>query len=335
MTTVIVWFLTSATIIVIAGSMLTTFADAIAELTGLGRLIVGSVLLAAGTSLPELTVDIAAVRLGAVDLAAGDLLGSCLMNLFILALLDLTSRSRGKMLSRQSAAHALSGSVSIVMTAVVAFGLLTGPPFARYAVMGISLVAPLVLLTYLLGVRLVYLDQRIAVREFAEKEPDHAAPTTRLTLPTAIGGFAVCAIVILLVGPSMARSAEQLAEMTGLGDTFVGTTLVALCTSLPEFVSMLAALRIGALDLAIGNAFGSNAFNMVLFLPLDLATSEPLFSVVSMRHAITAIGAIIATQIVILGQLYQAERRIRGIEPDATLVIFIVVAVLATIHLIP
>ena len=88
-------FIVCAGIIILAGTFLTRYADAIAEITKLGRLVVGSVLLAGATSLPELTVDISAVRLGLADLAVGDLLGSSLMNLLILALLDLSHHSRG------------------------------------------------------------------------------------------------------------------------------------------------------------------------------------------------------------------------------------------------
>ena len=131
-------FLLCAAVIIVAGTFLSKYADAIAELTGLGRLLIGSVLLAGATSLPELTVDISAVRLGTMDLAVGDLLGSSLMNLLILALLDLSYHSRGRMLSKQAAAHALSGSVSAVLTCLIALGLLTGKLQGAHAVLGVT-----------------------------------------------------------------------------------------------------------------------------------------------------------------------------------------------------
>ncbi|MDZ4851644.1 MAG: sodium/calcium exchanger protein [Pirellulaceae bacterium] len=94
-------FLVLAVVVALAGTFLAKSADQIAEITRLGRLLIGSVLLAAATSLPELTVDISAVRQGMPDLAVGDLFGSSLMNLLILAALDLAHRSGGKMLSRE------------------------------------------------------------------------------------------------------------------------------------------------------------------------------------------------------------------------------------------
>jgi cation:H+ antiporter len=117
-------FVFFAALIVGAGSFLSHYADAIAEITGFGRMLIGSVLLASATSLPELSVDIACIRQGNPDLAVGDLLGSSLMNLLILAVLDLTYRSRGKMFSRAASGHALGGAASIALTAIVAVSLL-------------------------------------------------------------------------------------------------------------------------------------------------------------------------------------------------------------------
>jgi cation:H+ antiporter len=328
-------FVLCAGIIVVAGTFLTQYADAIAAITKLGRLVVGSVLLAGATSLPELTVDISAVRMGLADLAVGDLLGSSLMNLLILAVLDLSHHPRGKMLSRQGAAHALSGSVSAGLMGLVALGLLTANAFEPFAVFGISPAIFLLVIAYCFGVRLVYLDQRIAVQTAAEQGEVATSLRSAMTLTKALVGFAICAAVIFLSGPYLAESAGELADKTGLGNTFVGTTLVALSTSLPELVSMLAALRLGAIDLAIGNAFGSNAFNMILFAPLDFVHHDSLLAAVSPRHAITCVAAMLATLVAIMGQLYQSKSRTRLIEPDAWLVILIVVGALGLIYYVP
>ncbi len=109
MTGAILQFLIAAAIIVAAGTFLSRFADIIAEVTGMGRLLIGSILLAGATSLPELSVDISAVRKGLPNVAVGDLMGSSLMNLLILGIVDLLPGSRGRALSRISSAHALPG----------------------------------------------------------------------------------------------------------------------------------------------------------------------------------------------------------------------------------
>ncbi len=324
-------FVACAAVIVVAGTFLSKFADAIADLTGLGRLLIGSVLLAGATSLPELTVDISAVRLGAANLAVGDLLGSSLMNLLILAVLDLTHHSRGKMLSKQAAAHALSGSLAAALTALVGLGLLTGNALAPFTLFGVSPAIYLLVISYALGVRLIYLDQRIAARAAG---PEAAAPPPGMTLTKAIAGFAICSVVILVAGPFLAHAADELARQTGLGGTFVGTTLVAFSTSLPELVATLAALRLGSHDLAIGNIFGSNAFNMILLAPLDAVHQGSLLAAVAPGHTITCFAVVLAMLVTIMGQLYQSEMRTRLIEPDAWLVILIVAGSLALIYFV-
>jgi cation:H+ antiporter len=312
-------FVVSALFIVAAGTLLTHCADLIAERTGLGRLLIGTVLLAAATSLPELTVDIAAVRAGWTDLAVGDLIGSSLMNLLILAILDLPVVSRGLMLSRLAAGHALSGNVSAALTILMGLCLVTRPVSAAGEVLGVSYGIGLIVAGYVLGVRLVYYDQR-ASAALAEKvltEKRHGG------LAKPIAGFVLAAGVIVLAGPYLSHAAADIAELSGLGKTFVGTTLVAFSTSLPELVTSITAVRMGAYDLAIGNVFGSNSFNMTLLLPLDMVHPGPLLQAVSANHVITCQATVLATMVVVLGQLYQVKKRRLLIEPDAVVVIVI------------
>lgn len=322
-------FAICASIIVVAGTYLAKYADAIAESTNFGRLLIGSVLLAGATSLPELAVDISAIRMGAPDLAVGDLFGSCLANLLILAILDLMQRSSGGMLSRHAARHALSGSMSAALMTVAGIALLTAPLTENRTLLGIGPGLWILATVYIGGVRIVYLDQRVSAAE-ATGDLDHITETPR-ALSKALIGFTAAAVVILIVGPFMAHAAESFAKATGLGRTFVGTTLVALSTSLPEFVASLAAVRMGAHDLAIGNVFGSNAFNMLLLVPLDIAQPGSLMAALSIGHGITCLSAILATQTAIMGQLYNVEGRYRFIDPDAWLVIAIVIGGLALV----
>jgi cation:H+ antiporter len=331
MGTAVLQFVVSALVIIVAGAALTRCADAIADLTKIGRLLVGSILLAGATSLPELAVDINAVRFGMPDLAVGDLVGSSLFNLLILAILDLTHHSRGQMLSRTAAAHALSGTTSIALAALAAIFILIGHRWPELVVGGIGIGCLVIGLAYAFTVRLVFYDQRLAAQQ-TEGESNHGPGPSTLTLPRATIGFASSAITILVAGPFMAESAGTLAALSGLGNTFMGSTLVAFSTSLPELVATLTAVRLGAFDLAIGNIYGSNAFNMVLLVPLDLFTPGSLLATVSQTHAVTCICTVLITSVIVMGQLYQMERRIRFLEPDALLVILLVFASLALIY---
>jgi cation:H+ antiporter len=313
-----------ALVIVIAGHYLAAFADVISERSGLGRTLTGIVLLATATSMPELAVDCSAALIGAVDLAVGDLLGSSLMNLLILGMIDLTHFSKGRMLSPMAAAHALSASMSILLTALVLLALLIRP---EWTVFGLGPGAVIVFLAYLFGLRLVYFDQRAAaqVDEYAG-----ASPST--TLYRAVLGFLAMTAVILLAAPALAYVADRLADETGLGGTFVGTTLVALTTSLPEIVTTLAAARMGAHNLAVGNILGSNSFNMALLLPVDAFYRGNLLAVASATHAISAATIIIVSTVATMGLLYRAEKRLFFLEPDALLVVGLVLGSLGLVY---
>jgi cation:H+ antiporter len=326
-TTLILQFLVLAAVIAGAGTLLARSADAIAEATGLGRLLVGSILLAATTSLPELTVDISAVRAGMPDLAAGDLLGSSLMNLLILAGIDLCRWNGRRMLSREAASHALSATLSIALTGLVGMAILTAGKLPAATLAGIGGWSWAILAAYLLGARMLFIDQRISARVAADElGPVESVRSVPVWKPAAV--FAAAAVAILLTGPRLAHVAGEIADRSGLGGTFIGTTLVAVTTSLPELASSLAAVRMGAIDLAIGNTFGSNAFNMILFLPLDAVHAGPLFAAVSPVHAVTSFAVIVATAIAVLGQLYHVERRLPLLDPDAVLMLLVVGAAL-------
>jgi cation:H+ antiporter len=185
--------------------------------------------------------------------------------------------------------------------AVIGLGLLTGKALAPYAVLGVSPALSVIVLAYVFGVRLIYLDQRIAAQTAAEAGAKDSSHGPAISLGAALGGFAACALVILVAGPFLAQAADSLADKSGLGGTFGGTTLVAFSTSLPELVSSLAALKLGAHDLAIGNVFGSNAFNMILLAPLDVMHDGSLLAAVSPGHAITCVAVILATQVAVMG----------------------------------
>ncbi len=136
-------------------------------------------------------------------------------------------------------------------------------------------------------------------------------------------GFAVAALGIIAAAPFLASSAEHIAEQMGLTETFVGTSLLAITTSMPELVTSLAAVRLGAFDLAVGNLYGSNAFNMAAFFFADVAYREgPLLSAVSEAHAYTALWAILLMNLGLMGIMYRAAKRFFLIEPDSLLMIF-------------
>ena len=324
MTGLLVEFVLLAAVVVLAGVVLARSCDKIAELSGLGRSLVGLVLLASATSLPEFTVGWNAVKIGAIDLTIGDVLGSSLINLLILSVLDLVSRQRGRMLSRMAAAHALSATTAIVLTTIILLALLIQSDITFWR-LGPGTAA--VLVAYILGLRLVYFDQQFAMQQ----EPKEDEAETGRWWPYPLG-FLGGAGVILFAGPRLAHTADELAAVTGLGRTFFGTVFVAGITSLPEVVTTIEALRLGARDMAVGNVFGSNAFNMIVPAVADMASPEPIMALASQTHAITAAAVILVTAVAALGLLYRAEKRFWFLEPDAALVTILIIGALALVY---
>lgn len=332
MTSALLQFSLAALVIIIAGTALTYTADAIADITKLGKLLIGSILLAGATSLPELAVDIHAVRNDMADIAVGALFGSSLFNLLIVAVIDLAYRSRGTVFSRTYAAHALSATMSIVLTALAGMSLLLAAAEPEWLFLNVGPGTWLVGISYFLGVRLAYYDQRYAAAKLAAEGVAAEQAGPKITLWTALVGFMLAALVIVVVGPYLADAADRIATESGLGKTFIGTTLVALSTSLPELVATATAVRIGSADLALGNIFGSNSFNMLLFVPLDIVCPGSLMEQASSTHLVTAFAAIVITSLAVIGQLYNVERRIFILEPDAALMIILIVGALYLVY---
>ncbi|REJ88696.1 MAG: sodium:calcium antiporter [Planctomycetota bacterium] len=324
MTGLVIEFVALAAVVIAAGVVLARCCDRIAELSGLGRSLVGLVLLASATSLPEFTVGWNAVRIGAIDLTVGDVLGSSLINLLILSVLDLVSRQRGQMLSKMAAAHALSATTAILLTTIVLISLLLETKLTLWR-FGPGTLG--VLAAYVLTLRLVYFDQQFAMQQEPKPEEAETGKWGKYLL-----GFVGGAGVILFAGPRLAHTADQLAVATGLGRTFFGTVFVAGITSLPEVVTTIEALRLGARDMAVGNVFGSNAFNMIVPAVADLASPESILSLAAPTHAITAAAVILVTAVATLGLLYRAEKRFWFIEPDAALVTLLIVGALVLVY---
>lgn len=102
---------------------------------------------------------------------------------------------------------------------------------------------------------------------------------------------------------------ERLARLSGLGQSFFGTLFIAASTSLPEVAVSLAAKRAGMIDIAVGNIFGSNIFNIGILALDDLLYKKgPIFMHTSQNHLIPVMGTIVITAIGIIGLVYKSKK---------------------------
>jgi cation:H+ antiporter len=302
-------------LVFIAASRLAKHADAIADATGLGRVWFGSLLLAASTSLPELVTDVNAAMLGAVDIGVGDLFGSTLANMLMLALLDIVY-SRRRLLHSVALDHVLVGALAIALTALatVAIGMRGLFPLGPIGVETL-----LIFGLYLFGMHAVY--RAIAVVPSPPTQLPLGATRAKV-LAGGLRGFALGAAGVLVVAPLLVIAAQAVAIESGQSETLVGTTLVGFTTSFPEIAATVAAVRFGAFDLAIGNILGSNAFNMCILFAMDLAyVGGPVLAAASPQHALSGQMAVLALALGVLGILARAQRRIAVVRIESWLIV--------------
>lgn len=317
-------FILAAVIIILSGIAVSRLGDAFAKRTGLSGLWIGLIIVALVTSLPEAATAVGAATLGIPDISAGDLFGSGIFNLTILAGVDLLHYRR-RMLKSVALGHVISGGLAIIMTALGAILVLakTIP-----AIGWISWGSLALIIIYIDGIWLVARHEKEADREIKRQtelvEKEITEPLLRKPLWILAGGLILTATLIILAAPRMAASANEIAAAAGIETSFFGTLFIALVTSLPELVVSFAAVRLGAFDLVVGNIFGSNAFNMAILFILDLFYIEgSVFTAISPVNAVTGMMVVIISSVTIMGLVFRSEKRYMFLEPDAVLIMLL------------
>ncbi|MDD5591099.1 MAG: hypothetical protein PHY18_04150 [Dehalococcoidales bacterium] len=304
-----VWlkFAACIAIILFSGTRLARYGDVISEKTGLGRIWIGLLLLAAITSMPELVTGISAVALVELpDLAVGTLLGSCILNLALIAVMDAVHRPM-PILSRVSPSHIASAASGIMIAAVVAAGIGAGRFLPSVTPGWINLTGILPLVLYLVGIWWVFRSERNNRAEPVQAMP---AQYEDLSKKTAYLRFALSAAAIIGAGIWLSFVGEEISATYSLHASFVGSLFLAITTSMPELVVTLAALRLGAVDMAVADVLGSNMFNLALITPVDLAYRRgPVLSSVLGAHLVTALLVIVMSLLVIIGIRFRQQRK--------------------------
>lgn len=310
--TVWIEFAVASALVVAASVKLAEYGDTISIRTGLGGMFIGSLLMAGATSLPELLTTINSIQQLVPNLAAGNLFGSNMFNMLLLAVLDLTNQ-RARILRVVATRHALTGSLATLLIGMAVFFMLAQFDL-RLGWVGVGSLA--LMMAYLVGVWLI--RRSGPPLDSAPGQPPADLPG----LGKAALGFAAASGVLILVTPRLVRSSVAIAEITGLSTGFMGAALLGTITSLPELVAVVAAARIGAYDLAVGNLFGSNVFNMFALGLTDVFYTRGNFLVeIDPAFALAAILGLLLTNLALVGNLARVERRLLFVEADALLIL--------------
>ena len=259
LTVAIAVFLASAGVVMFCGAKLAVYGDALASLTGWGRLFVGSLLVALATSLPELSTNIAAVQLDPPNpaLAVGNVFGANMLNMFTLAAVALAFGGK-KFLQQVAPEQGYLIVVAVVMTgAAILFGALQWG--ANVGEVGISAIILIVL--FIAGMWWVYKTRPTG--------GDEEADDPGMTLRKAWLLFGLVSLGVVISGFFLAWSTDQIADITGIASSTLGILLVSFVTTMPEASSTIAAARMGAMDLGVAGLFGSCAFNVTILFYAD------------------------------------------------------------------
>lgn len=266
-------------------------AAGIAERFGIPQLVVGLTIVAMGTSAPEAAVSISSAFKGSADITIGNVVGSNIMN--ILVILGITSVIVAVAVQKSTVRYEIPFMTGITVLLMI-FGI-TGERVDRLE--GIILWVFFILY-------IIYLYRMTKNQQAQEEEKKEKQSAVKLILLVIVG------LAIVVWGSDIAvDAATKLAAAAGLSEKFIGLTIIALGTSLPELVTSVSAARKGKADLAIGNIVGSNIMNILfvvgttaVILPVPfaagflvdmmiaIATSVLLFVCVVRRQKLTRTG---------------------------------------------
>jgi cation:H+ antiporter len=327
-------FLAAAACVWFAGSRVSIYADRISKITGLGQGVIGLILLAGVTSLPEIGVTATASATGDAKLAVNNLFGSIAMQVAILAVLDFVIGRRALTSVVPEPTLMLLGALNVVLLSIAASGIVAGDR----AILGIGAWAWRCLAGYIVSVWLLSQAegrhpwiaaneedlQRGRRQENARQDDtgsdggeDEQPSLRRVVIKTAAAGA-----VILVAGYILSQTGSAIAEQTGIGSSFVGFVLIAISTSLPELSTALSAVRLGLFTMAISDILGTNLINIGLVFMVDaVATGEPVLNRVGPFSAFGALLSIIVTTVFIAGLAERRDRTVWRMGVDSVVVV--------------
>ena len=251
-------------------------AASIADKFGIPQIVIGLTIVAMGTSAPEAAVSISAAFKGSAEITIGNIVGSNILN--ILIILGLTSVIRSVFVQRTTIFYEIP--MVIGVTILLAVMGLQNHVVSRLE--GVILMGCMVIyMMYLLRLAKRGVVENEELEEYAEK-----APMGKLVFLVIIGMGAI------VWGSDIAvDAATAIARIFGMSERFIGLTIVALGTSLPELVTSVTAALKGNSDIAVGNIVGSNLFNIMFVVGITAIIMPVVYDPAFFVDSIVCVGA--------------------------------------------
>ncbi|MEE4119717.1 MAG: sodium:calcium antiporter [Paracoccaceae bacterium] len=312
-------FAAAALVVFVGGTRMTGMADRLADRTGLGEALVGGVLLGAATSLSGTLVSLTAAMEGRASLAFSNGIGGIAAQTAFLAAADLLHRRANLEHAAADLANVFQATVLMLLLAIPLMAWTT-PEVAVLAVHPASLA---IVSIYALGVfatrkvRQEPMWEPVDTSDTEPDEPDEPEARDSSTVALAVRFFLLM-LAMGVAGWAIARTAGVLTDRFELSASVVGAVGTAVVTSLPELVTTLAAVRRGALQLAIGGIIGGNTFDTLFLTLSDVGYREgSLYHAVGPSDIFWLVAGLIMTAIMTMGQLYRQRHGPAGIGVES------------------
>lgn len=310
--------------ILVAGRFLIIFADAFGIKTKIGHALIGSFFLALITSLPEIVATVTAMGLGNASLAVNNLLGGVLMQTFILALADAFGAKKPITARRFPAIVPVMGLFLVVQLGVAAVGFSVGE-FVVFRGFGIwpLLLALLYLAIFVVIHKMPGYSDELKFTPRGERQKKWALSCNNWLFGSC---FLFFAAVVLIAGAIVTAGIDELSLRFHINAGFLGATVLALITSLPEISTTFYAVRAGGTTLAFTNIFGSNALMLALVFLADMLSPTSVVNQLKTQPVILSGLAIIATVCYVLGMVVKSSRKWLGMGIDSFFVVLTTIA---------
>lgn len=324
-----------ASLIWLAGTRLSYLIDAIAEQTHLARALLGLILLATATELPEFVTTITASSSGNGTLALNNMFGGMLLQLAVLTAADIWVK-KGTLCSRpHDPTVAVAGLLCIISLSTVLIAKSLGDLNLGFHLGLGSLVIAILYVVSMAVLKLMQNKETWSPVDLPDDEQANEGRNNQFdqkSLKYLIGFSVLCASVILGCGVALVHLAETLSKQTGLGSSFIGASLLALTTSLPELSTSIAAVKVKAYTMAISNVFGSNLIMTFLLFPNDLAfTQGPIINQIDTAAAFALCAGIFMTAIYCIALLIRSKQKILGMGVESVILGLSYIASLAVL----
>ncbi|OWV31799.1 cation transporter [Pacificimonas flava] len=312
----------AALLIAYVGTRLARMADTIADRTGLGEALIGSVLLGAGTSMSGIVTSISTAAGGAPDLSVANAQGGIAAQTMFLALADIAYRRVNLEHAAASAVNLAQANVLIILTIlpILAWSL---PEVAFFGVHPITLV---LIAAYGIGLKNAHSVKRhpmwVPRQTDATRDEDaDETPNKHSNLFLGLAFFALTAVVGV-AGWAVGQAGIELSTRSGISEGVVGALITAVITSLPELVTTIAAVRAGALQLAVGGIIGGNMFDALFVAASDVAYQEgSIYHAIDSRTIFWFMLVLLMTAVLLMGLLRRERQGPAGIGWESVLLL--------------